>query len=150
MDKASKTLIVFTVIPLGFYNSAQVQFGLTNAPWMFQILMQSCLGKLQINWCLIYLNVIILYSKMLKDHLIHLRVVLQRLKDAIWKLKLTKHEFFQECINAFRHYISEKGITTDCHKMQVIRDWPVPKTVTGICSCLVFMNYYHCFIHRNA
>ena len=34
-------------------------FGLVNAPATFQRLMETCLGDLQLNWCLIYLNDII-------------------------------------------------------------------------------------------
>ena len=38
-------------------------FGLTNAPATFQRLMENCLGDLHLNWCIIYLDDIIVYSK---------------------------------------------------------------------------------------
>ena len=146
MDEASKPLTTFTAGLLGFCKCNWMPFGITNAPAAFQILMELCLGKLQLNRCLIYLDDIIMYSKMPKDHLIYLRVVLQRLKDARLKLKLTKCEFFHRSLMHLGHYISEKDTETNSHKMQVIRDWPVSKTVTEIRSFLGFGKYYSCFI----
>ena len=44
MDEDSKSLIAFTVGPLGFYECERMPFGLTNALATFQHLMESCLG----------------------------------------------------------------------------------------------------------
>ena len=68
-----------------------------------------------------------MYSETPKDHLIHLREVLQRSKDAGLKLKLSKCEFFCRSLMHLVHGISKNVIETDSHKMQLIRDWPVPK-----------------------
>ena len=57
MDEASKPLMVFTVGPLGFYECDCMPLRLANAPGTFKRLMETCLGDLQLNWCLIYLNV---------------------------------------------------------------------------------------------
>ena len=63
MDEESKALTAFTVGPLGFYECERMPFGLTNAPATFQHLMESCLGELHLNWCIIYLDDIIVFSK---------------------------------------------------------------------------------------
>ena len=52
-------------------------FGLKNALAIFQCLMETCLGKLHLNWCICYLNDIILFSKTPKEHLTRLRVVVK-------------------------------------------------------------------------
>ena len=44
-------------------------FTLTNAPVTFQWLMETCLGDLNLNWCFIYLDDIIIFSKDLAIHL---------------------------------------------------------------------------------
>ena len=56
MDEESKPLTAFTVGPLGFYKCERMPFGLTNAPATFQQLMETCIGDLNLNWCIIYLD----------------------------------------------------------------------------------------------
>ena len=57
-------------------------FGLTNTPSIFQCLMESCLGDMHLNWCIIYLDDIIVFSKTSEDHI-------QRLKGLFEKLSAT-------------------------------------------------------------
>ena len=63
MEEDSKALTAFTVRPLGFYECERMPFRLTNAPSTFQHLMQSCLGNLHLQYCIIYLDDIIVFSK---------------------------------------------------------------------------------------
>ena len=55
LTEASRTLTAFTVGCLGFYECVWMPFGLTNALTILQHLMESCLGDLQLKWCVIYL-----------------------------------------------------------------------------------------------
>ena len=88
--------MAFAVGPLGFYEYDHMPFGLVDAPATFQKLMETCLGDLQLNWCLIYLNDIIIFSKMPKDHLDWLRAVFKKLKEVGLKLKPSKCEYFKK------------------------------------------------------
>ena len=56
LDDDSIPLTAFTVGSLGFYECVRMPFGLTNAPATFQRLMESCLGELHLNWCIIYVS----------------------------------------------------------------------------------------------
>ena len=67
MEEDSKDLTAFTVRPLGFYECERKPFGLTNAPATFQQLMQSCLGNLHLQYCIIYLDDIIIFPKHQKN-----------------------------------------------------------------------------------
>ena len=91
--------MAFTVDPLGFYKCDWVPFGLVNALATFQKLMETCLDDPQLSWCLIYLNDVIAFSQMPKDHLVQWRVVFEKLKEGGLKLKLSKWEFFQEILD---------------------------------------------------
>ena len=62
-------MTAFTVGPLGFYECVCMPFRLTNAPATFQRLMESCLGDMHLNWCIIYLDNVIVFSKNRKEHL---------------------------------------------------------------------------------
>ena len=67
LDDDSIPMTAFTVGPLGFYECVRMPFGLTNAPATFQHLMESCLGELHLNWCIIYLDDIIIHSRTRKN-----------------------------------------------------------------------------------
>ena len=79
LDEESIPLTAFTVGPLGFYECLRMPFGLTNAPATFQRLMENCLGDLHLNWCIIYLDDIIVYSKTPEEHIKRLTVCLRSL-----------------------------------------------------------------------
>ena len=69
LDDESIPLSVFTVGPLGFYECVRMPFGLTNAPATFQRLMESCLGEMHLNWCIIYLDDVIIFSSTPEEHI---------------------------------------------------------------------------------
>ena len=119
IGKTSKPLIGFTLGLLEFYESDCMSFGLVNTSATFQRLMETCLGDLQLNCCLIYLDNIIVFLKMQKDHLAWCRAVFQKLKDAGLKLKPSKCDFFKKSLKYLGHKISERGIKTDDSKIKV-------------------------------
>ena len=121
-------------------------FSLTNAPAMFQCLMESCLGEMHLKWCIIYLDDIIVFSKMPEVHIERLRGVFKKLSAAGLRLKLSKCEFSKSRITYLGHIVSKDGIETDKKKVIAIQEWLIPKTVTEVHSFLGFTNYYHKFI----
>ena len=64
MDEALKQYTAFTVGNLGFFKCDRMPFGLCNAPATFQWLMQNCMGELNLIYCLIYLDDLIVFSQM--------------------------------------------------------------------------------------
>ena len=79
MDEESKQYTAFTLGSMGLYECKSMPFGLCNAPPTFQRLMQNCLGELNLTYCLIYLDDVIVFSKMPEEHLWRMRVVFDRL-----------------------------------------------------------------------
>ena len=63
LSEESIPYTAFTVGPLGFFECVRMPFGLTNAPATFQRLMETCLGDMHLNWCIIYLDDVIVFSK---------------------------------------------------------------------------------------
>ena len=142
MDEESKQYTAFTVGPLEFYQCDRMPFGLTNTPATFQRLMETCLGDLHLNWCIIYLDDVIIFSKTPKEHLGCLRGVFEKLAQAGLKLKPRKCELFKTKLAYLGHIVSKEGIETDPKKVEAIRDWPRPHTVTNVRSFLGFTNHY--------
>ena len=93
MTEASKPLTAFTVGPLGFYECVWMPFGLTNALATFQCLMETCLEEMQ--WCIIYLDDIIVFLMTPEEHIERLRGVFEKISAAGLRLKLSKCEFFK-------------------------------------------------------
>ena len=69
MDEESKPLTAFTVGPLGFYESKRMPLGRANSPATFQRVMETCLGDLNLHWCIIYLDDTVILSRDLASHL---------------------------------------------------------------------------------
>ena len=125
-------------------------FDLTSAPATFQCLMENCLGKLHLSWCIIYLDDIIVFSDSPREHLHRLRGVFTKLDKAGLKLKPNKCEFFKTRITYLGHIVSSKGIETNPNKVDAVKNWTIPKTVTDVRSFLGFTNYYRRFIRGYA
>ena len=132
LDEDSIPYTAFMVGPFRFYECLQMPFGLTNAPATFQHLMENCLGDLHLNWCIIYLDDIIIYSKTPEEHVKRLEAVFRKLSKAGLKLKPSKYEFFKSEITYLGHIVSSEGIVTDPKKIKVIQLWPRPETVTQV------------------
>lgn len=71
-------------------------FGLCGAPGTFQRAMECVLKGLQWNMVLIYLDDVIVASRNIQEHIMHLKEVLQRFRESNLKLKPSKCPFFRE------------------------------------------------------
>ena len=60
MVEECKPYTASTCGPLGFYECETMPFGATNAPATFQRSMDNCLRELIMNWCIVYLDDIII------------------------------------------------------------------------------------------
>ena len=66
--------MAFTVGNLRFYEFTRMPFGLCNAPATFQHLMQNTLGELNLTYCVIYLDNVMVFGCMEEEHLEHLHI----------------------------------------------------------------------------
>ena len=82
-------------------------FGLCNAPTTFHRLIQKCLGELNLEYFLIYLDDAVVFSKMEKKHLKCLFIVCDHFWEPNLRLKPAKCEFFQDEINYLAHHVSK-------------------------------------------
>ena len=139
MAEECKAYTAFTCGPLGFYECDTMPFGATNAPATFQRLVHDCLGEFNMNWCIVYLDDIIIFSDTKEEHLKRLEAVFQKLCAAGLKLKPSKCFFFREEIEYLGHVVSGKGISTNPKKIEAVSKWPTPKTVYDVRSFLGFL-----------
>ena len=146
LEEDDKNRTAFQVGNLGFFEFNRMPFGLCNAPATFQRLMERCMGEMNLRDCLIYLDDIIIFSSNFEEHLEKLQAVFQRLSNNNLKLKGSKCEFFKSQVSYLGYIVSEEGIRTDPAKIEVVKTWPVPKSVKEVRQFLGFTGYYRRFI----
>ena len=111
MDEVLKQYTAFTIGNLGFFECDHMPFGLCNMPATFQRLKQDCLGELNLTYCLMYLDDIIVFSQMAEEHLHCLCVILDHFREHNLKLKPSKCEFFRNELTYLAHEVSNDGFT---------------------------------------
>ena len=108
--------------------------------------MQNCLGELNLMYCLIYLDNMIVFSKTEEDHLWCLHVVFECFQEDNLKLKLSKCEFFYNEINYLAHHVSKKGGQPSKENLNAVAAFILPQTHTEIQAFLGLVGHYWQFI----
>ena len=146
MDEALKQYTAFTIGNLEWFECNCMPFWLCNAPVMFQRLMQNCLGKLNLIYCLIYLDDIIMFLQTADKHLHRLCVVLDRFHEYNLKLKPSKCSLFKEEINYLAHWVLKQGTQPSDSNLMPITECVPPWTYIEICAFLGLVGHYWWFI----
>ena len=100
----------FTMGNLRFYEFTHMPFRLCNVPGMFLHLMHNTRGELNLMYCVIYLDNVIVFGHMEEEHLECLHIVFERFQEFNLKLKPSKCSFFQSEIVCLAHHVSQRGI----------------------------------------
>ena len=145
MAPESQQYTTFTVGNLGFYEFTLMPFGLCNALATFQCLMQNTLGELNLTYCIIYLDDVIVFGCSEEEHLECLHVVFEYFREFNLKLKPSKCSFFQSEIVYLAHHISQEGIHPSRDNVHAIEDFPMLETFTQVFYGLA--GHYRCFIN---
>ena len=146
MDDESKQYTAFTLGSMGLYECESMPFGLCNAPPTFQRLMLNCLGELNLTYCLIYLDDVIIFSHTEEEHLEQMRVVFDRFREHGLKLKPSKCEVFWTEINYLAHYVSKEGVLPSKKNLEAIAQCPPLDTYTKVKSFIGLIGHYRHFI----
>ena len=146
MDKESKQYTALTLGSMGLYECENMPFRLCNTPPTFQRLMQNCLGELNLTYCLIYLDDVIVFSEMPEGHLQRMHVVFNCLQEHGLKLKPSKCNVFKSEINYLAHHVSKKGVHPLKKNLESIAQCPPPDTYTKVKSFVGLVGHYWHFI----
>ena len=65
-------------------------------------------------------------------------------------MKPKKCDLFQTKVNCLGHVLDKTGIRPDPKKLEAVREWGRPKTVTQVRSFTAFCNYYRKFVKNFA
>ncbi len=145
MHSDSKDLTIF-IIFFDSYKYHVMLFKLINESAFYQHYMNDVLFKYLHQFCQIYLDNIIIYSKILKKHKQHVRLILNRLREADLLIDINKCEFHVQKTIFLELLISIKELKMDSRKMQAVVDWFTLNNLTQMQFFIDFCNFYRRFI----
>ena len=122
----------------------KVPFGLAHAPVYFQELMTGILKDF--NFTIAYLDDIIIFSKTPQEHLLHIRMVFEKLKSVNLSMKKSKCSFFSKEIQYLGHILGATGIRPLPAKTHAIQHRQPPTTHKQVRAFLGLARYYRKFI----
>ena len=130
----------------GHFKYIVMLFRLTNAPATFQAYINRALAGLVDIICIVYLNDILVFSQTQEAYIKHIYAVLNKLQRAKLYTNPKKYNLFISEIEFLGHIMSKEGISIDNSRVEVVKQWPTPKSYHNIQVFIRFMNYYCCFI----
>ena len=121
-------------------------FGVTNAPATFQHLMNTIFKDEPNAFVSVYFDDILVFSEMEEEHLQHVRVALERLREAKLFARLHKCEFFKSRVEYLGFDVSAQGVQLSPNKVKAVVEWPTPRNVKDVRSFLGLAGFYKRFV----
>ncbi len=133
---------------LEHYEYLIMSFNLINASVMFQIFMNNVLWCYLNQFIIVYLNDILVYSKTKKEHVQHVKKVLQTLKKVDLHIKSGKSEFHVQSVQFLRFIVMSQSLRMNLKKIEAVTTWLTSKSKIEVQFFLEFANFYRRFIER--
>ncbi|KAK1660845.1 hypothetical protein QYE76_049004 [Lolium multiflorum] len=131
---------------IGLYEWLVMPFGLTNAPSTFMRLMNHVLGDFIGKFVVVYFDDILIYSRNESDHTIHIRHVLQVLRDNKLYDNLEKCTFCKDKVIFLGYVVSKHGVEVDVSKIHAIQNWLTPMYSSQVRGFHGLAGFYRRFV----
>ena len=134
----------------GLFEFRVMPFGVTNAPAVFQRLMQRVLAGLQsesaTEFVSVYLDDVIVFSESLVDHIKHLKAVFDRMRKAGLMLNPKKCKILCDEVEYLGHVVTPCGLKPNNRNLDAIKNFPPPATLKQLQQFLGLTSYYRRFV----
>lgn len=134
--------------PFGLFEFPFMTFGLRNAAQTFQRFIDEVLRGL--DFCYAYIDDIVVASSSEVEHLAHLEILFNRLKQYSLVINPRKCVFGEPVVKFLGYTVSKEGSCPCAEKVRTIRDFPEPVTAKQLRRFLGMVNFYRRFIPRAA
>ncbi|KAF3640409.1 putative ribonuclease H protein-like [Capsicum annuum] len=132
----------------GHFEFLVMSFGLTNVPTTFMDLMNHVFKQYLDMFIIVFIDDILLHSRIERDHADHLRTELQTLRNHQLFAKFSKCKFWLRSVAFLGHIVSGDGISVDSQKTKAVRNWPRPISLLDIRILLGLTGYYKWFVEE--
>jgi hypothetical protein len=120
----------------GFFKWLVMSFGLCNAPTTFMCVMNDVFGPFLDDFVIVYLDDILVFSGTWDEHVRHVKQVLDTFQREKLFVKMSKCEFQKTALVYLGHIMGGGQLKINPSKIDVIVNWPEPKSVTEFQSFL--------------
>ncbi len=145
MHSDSKNYTIF-IITLKAYKSKMLSFEFINDSVSFQLYMNDVLWDFLNNFCQVYLDNILIYSKTQREHQQYVKMILDHLQEADLQVDIWKCKFNVEETVFLKVIVSEQNLRMNSIKVKVIVNWATLINLKEVQSFMRFINFYRCFI----
>ena len=135
---------------LGLFEWAVLPFGLTNAPAVFQRMVNRIFGDLYGISVIAYLDDIVVFSETREEHAKDVAMVLQRMRQQQLHIKLSNCDFFQSEVSFCGHDISGTGVKISESKIKAIQAPPTFRTRKDVMKFLGVVVWFQDFLPNYA
>ncbi len=129
-----------------YFEYIVILFDLINISIIFQTLINKILRNLINYICVVYLDDILIYSKIRKEHWDFVKQMLKRLQKFKFYVKLFKCCFIIQSVEFLEYIISNYSVFINSSKINSIRTWLELKTLRKLQVFLRFANFYRRFV----
>eukprot|EP00111_Clytia_hemisphaerica_P016400 TCONS_00048555-protein len=130
----------------GLFEYVRLPFGPSNGPSKFERLLEDIFRNELWDFVSIFIDDIIIHSKTFEEHLEHIQIVFQRLREAGLKMKRKKCHFCVPTLNFLGHEVSAEGIKPKVDNVRKLLDAKKPTTTKQVQAFLGLTGYYRRFV----
>jgi len=144
LEQSSRKYTAF-LVNNALYQFCRVPFGIKTASSAFITAIRAALGTFLNTFLTIYVDDLLITSETSKEHLNHMELLFDRLREHNLRLKLNKSLFCRSEVPYLGVILSQEGIRPDPKKIKVIYNFPEPKSKTQLQQFIGICNYYRRF-----
>ena len=129
---------------VGLFEWRCMPFGMCNASATFQRAKARALQKIvnrESSTVVVYIDDIVIATETIDDHMEQIKETFECLREACFKMRVSKCDFMKSVIEYLDRVVSAEGIKTDPDPVAKLRDWDVPRNKTEMQNFLGFANY---------
>ena len=151
VHSTSQEKTAFTT-PQGLFEFRVMPFGLMNAPSVFQRLMQQVVTAVNPvdspTFLTAYIDDLLVFCSSLTEHLDHLHLVLEKLREVGLNLNPAKCCFLRKEVGYLGHVITPLGLKPNAKLVAAVQDYTPPQNIKELKRFLGLASYYRRFIPR--